>query len=169
MILMLFHRRGARLRAAVVATLLLLAAFGAGEAGAGTGSKLRVEAAFYPLQWMAQGVGGKFVEVESLTAPGAEPHDLELTPRDVGRISDADAVVYLHGFQPAVDDAVDHVADRHAFDAATATKLDLTFTPIEEGKAHAEEAGTVDRHFWLDPTKLAEVADDFAVLLGKLD
>src|SRR5207253_2474470 len=58
---------------------------------------------------------------------------------------------------------------RHAFDAANATKLDLTFTPIEEGKAHADEARSVDPHFWLDPTKLAEVADDFAVFLGKLD
>jgi zinc transport system substrate-binding protein len=169
MILMLSRQRGTRPLVVVLVALLLLGAFEAGEAAAGNGSKLRVEAAFYPLQWMAQGVGGKFIEVDSLTAPGAEPHDLELTPRDVARISDADAVVYLHGFQPAVDDAVDEAGDRHAFDAATATKLDLTFTPIEEGKAHPEEAGSVDPHFWLDPTKLAEVADRFAVFLGKLD
>jgi zinc transport system substrate-binding protein len=169
--MVLMFSRGRVVRPLVVLlSAMPLAAVGGGDAWAADGvSKLQVEAAFYPLQWMAQGVGGKLIEVNSVTPPGAEPHDLELSPRDVARISDADAVVYLRGFQPAVDDAVGEVADRHAFDAATATDLDLTFTPIEEGKAQAEEAGSVDPHFWLDPTKLADVADRFAKFLGKLD
>ena len=44
--------------------------------------------------------------VPTSPSPGAEPHDLELTPSDVAAVSDADLVVYLEGFQPAVDDAV---------------------------------------------------------------
>ena len=43
-----------------------------------------VTAAFYPLQFAAEQVGGEHVRVTSLTKPGVEPHDLELTPRAVG-------------------------------------------------------------------------------------
>ena len=43
-----------------------------------------------------------------MTPPGTEPHDVELTARDVERIRSADIVLYLGGgFQPAVEDAVD--------------------------------------------------------------
>ena len=79
---------------------------------AGSGGRLDVVASFYPLQYAAQRVGGDVVSVTNLTAPGAEPHDLELTPRDVAAVSDADLVVYLAGFQPAVDDAVKSEAGR---------------------------------------------------------
>ena len=65
-----------------------------------------VTAAFYPLQFVAERVGGDHVEVTTLTKPGTEPHDLELTPKAVGELAHAEAVVYLAGFQPAVDDAV---------------------------------------------------------------
>ncbi len=36
--------------------------------------------------------GGNRVDVTSLTKPGAEPHDLELTPSDVGTVQDADVL-----------------------------------------------------------------------------
>ena len=39
----------------------------------------------YPLQFVAERVGGDRVAVTNLTPPGAEPHDLELTPQDVAR------------------------------------------------------------------------------------
>jgi zinc transport system substrate-binding protein len=137
--------------------------------GASPGGSLTVEAAFYPLQWMAERVGGDLVTVESLTPPGAEPHDLELTPQDVAGIADADAIAYVREFQPAVDEAAEQLPAERRFDAGDATELDLTFTPIEEGEQHDDEAGSVDPHFWLDPTKLAEVADEFATFLGEID
>lgn len=54
-------------------------------------------------------------KVENLTPPGAEPHDLELTPQAVARIETAAVVLYLsHGFQPAVSDAVKSAGGRRA-------------------------------------------------------
>lgn len=165
-------------RTAVLLTLIMtlvatLAACGSDDPGAdgpagGAEGAVTVTASFYPLQWMAEQVGGSHVTVSNLTRPGAEPHDLELTPRDVAALGDADVVAYLSGFQPAVDDAVAE-SGATVFDAADATDLDLTFTPIEEGKQHDDEAGAVDPHFWLDPTRLAEVADAFATTLSKQD
>ncbi len=129
---------------------------------------ITVLASFYPLQWMAEEVGGDLLDVTSLTPPGAEPHDLELTPTDVARVTDADVVVYLSGFQPAVDDAV-AAAQGTVFDAGDAADLSLTVTPIEQGAGAAEEAAATDPHFWLDPLRVADVADAFAATLGQLD
>ncbi|CAN5679371.1 zinc ABC transporter substrate-binding protein [soil metagenome] len=154
----------------LAASLGSLALAGCGsEGGAAADGRIAVEASFYPIQWMAQQVGGDLVSVGSLTKPGAEPHDLELTPRDVAALQDADVVAYLSGFQPAVDDAIDDVSGGTIFDAQDSGRLDLTFTPIEEGEANADEAGSVDPHFWLDPTRLGDVATAFAAALGDVD
>jgi zinc transport system substrate-binding protein len=78
-------------------------------------------------------------------------------------------VVYLADFQPAVDEAVGQIDETKVYDAAAAAELDLTYTPIEEGEEAVDEAGSTDPHFWLDPTRLAAVAEDFASYLGDLD
>jgi hypothetical protein len=169
----------------VSTTALLLTACGSsgGDEAAASGDGVQVEAAFYPLQWAAERVGGDRVGVASLTPPGAEPHDLELTPQDVASLSEADLVVYLRGFQAAVDEAVAEAGDA-AWDAGQAADLSLTTTEehshegeteeehaAHEGEEeHAEEGGEVtDPHFWLDPTRLADVGDALAQRLAEAD
>jgi len=150
------------------AGLALLSACGGADSGSAVGDGIDVQASFYPLQWVAEQVGGDAVAVSMLTPPGAEPHDLELSAQDVGAISQADLVVYLSGFQAAVDDAVLQEADGSAFDAAEHTDVDLTYRPIEDGE-QSEEGEEADVHFWLDPIRLADVADALAERLGKVD
>lgn len=91
--------------------------------GASDGQKLTVYASFYPLQYLAEQVGSDMVTVESLTPPGAEPHDLELSPAKVAQLAQADAVVFLSGFQSAVDEAVAHNGPEHIIDVAPAVQL----------------------------------------------
>jgi zinc transport system substrate-binding protein len=167
-----------RALAAVAALGAVLAGCGVqGEdaPGHGQGGRLHVSAAFYPLQFVAQRVGGDRVDVANLTKPGAEPHDLELAPRDVARLSDSDLVLYLAGFQPAVDDAVDANPGTHALDVADAARLQPAADEGHEG-AQAEHAGhgddaagNLDPHFWLDPLRLAAVGDAVAQRLAELD
>src|SRR5215210_1161337 len=91
--------------AALLAALLLCAA-GCGSS-AGANGRLTVVAAFYPLAYAAARVGGPSIDVTNLTPPGAEPHDVELTPREVAELQKADVVLYVsQGFQPAVQQAV---------------------------------------------------------------
>lgn len=134
--------------------------------GAVTEPALEAIAAFYPLQFVAEEVGGDAVSVSNLTPIGAEPHELELSARDTARISDADLVLYLAGFAPALDDAIAGV-DADALDVSDAA----TLTPAgheehdgdehdEPGHDHGDEA--TDPHFWLDPDRLADVADAVA-------
>jgi zinc transport system substrate-binding protein len=136
-------------------------------AGAGSG-RLATVASFYPLQLATAEIGGDHVSVLNLTKPGAEPHDLELTPRDVGAVSKARVVVYEKGLQPAVDEAVAQEAPDRALDVADAAQLDLTLTPNDSGEPHADAAGT-DPHFWLDPVRYSAVAQAVADRLARLD
>ena len=145
--------------------------------GAGVeGGRVAVVAAFYPLEYAVSQVGGEHVEVQALTKPGAEPHDLELNPRQVGRVAQADLVVYEKGFQPAVDDAVKDEAGDTALDVSRAARLDLLATEDghdhagesqEEHSAHGGEAK--DPHFWLDPLRYADVGDAIAAELRRRD
>ncbi|MBX7265721.1 zinc ABC transporter substrate-binding protein [Micromonospora sp. Llam7] len=141
-----------------------------------------VVAGFYPLQFLAERIGGDAVSVTNLARPGAEPHDLELNPSQVGQVSEAELVIFLHGFQPAVDEAVDQNAGDRAFDVAGVEPLldaaaggghDHGHEDEEDGhedEEHAEdESEAKDPHVWLDPTRLATIGDNLAERLGAAD
>lgn len=134
---------------------------------------LAVTVGFYPYEFVAQRVGGDDVEVTNLTSPGAEPHDLELSPQQVAGMSETDLVVYSRGFQPAVDEAVDQQASERALDVLTAVDLLEAEEHAEEGEGEEEHAGEEelagDPHVWLDPTRLATIAVAVATSLGKVD
>ncbi|MCA2216870.1 metal ABC transporter substrate-binding protein [Jidongwangia harbinensis] len=149
-------------------------------AGCGSGADARatgepdVVTAFYPLQFLTSRIGGDAVSVTDLTKPGVEPHDLELTPRQVGQISDADLVVYLKGFQPAVDSAVEQEAKDRAFDAGSAVDLLAAATgehahADEPAGEHEETAGGTDPHVWLDPVRFGTVAEKLGARLAEAD
>ncbi|MFK3983947.1 metal ABC transporter substrate-binding protein [Micromonospora sp. NPDC050397] len=169
--------RSAARTLAVTSTALLAvgltAACGADSGGGGgADGKLDVVAAFYPLQYVAERIGGDAVRVTNLAKPGAEPHDLELNPGQVGRISEADVIVYLNGFQPAVDEAVEQSGGDRAFDVAGVEPLRdaAADAHAHEGEeAAAEESSGKDPHVWLDPTRLATIADKVAERFGKAD
>ncbi|MEU2616035.1 metal ABC transporter substrate-binding protein [Micromonospora sp. NPDC007271] len=163
--------------AATTAVLALsgVAACSSDDTAGGDSQRVDVVAAMYPLQFVVERIGGDAVRVTNLVKPGAEPHDLELNPGQVGQIAQAKLVVYLKGFQPAVDEAVAQNAADRSFDVSTVQPLlDATSAAHEhEGEdadgEHAEEAGGKDPHIWLDPTRLAAVADQVAEQLGKVD
>ncbi|MFD6800781.1 metal ABC transporter substrate-binding protein [Streptomyces cyaneofuscatus] len=177
---------------AVVLGLTALSACSTSDAAdGGNGDQLKVTASFYPMQFLAERIGGEHVAVTSLTKPGVEPHDLELTPRQIGSISESDYVLYLKGIQPAVDDAIQQSGVKNTVDAATLTTLENHGAEVSghdhgheeeahegeeaheehsegDGHNHGEEGGA-DPHIWLDPVKYAEVAKGVGKSLEKAD
>jgi zinc transport system substrate-binding protein len=126
------------------------------NAGADT---LSIVVSAYPLQFAAERVGGDAVTVTNLTPPGAEPHDVELTPKQTASIGAADLVVYIAGFQGVVDDAVAQEGGDRSLDVgAGITKLPPTDDAIAEAVAEGESAPVGDPHIWLDPTLMADMA-----------
>jgi zinc transport system substrate-binding protein len=131
-------------------------AVGCGSGTAGSSDKPAVVVGAYPFEWLVSQVGGDAVTVTDLVRPGVEPHDVELTPRQVGAVKDAEVVVYLKGFQPAVDDAVE---GDNGFDLGT----------VVHQVESEEEPGEQDPHVWLDPVLMQRMADAVADRLAAVD
>ena len=142
---------------------LLLGAAACGGGGSSDG-RVRVLAAAYPFAWAAEQVAGPDATVTNLVEGGGEPHDIELTARQVQATRTASVVVYLRGFQPAVDDAVG--------DLDSQARLDLTqvadVRPARSGLDGATEAGQ-DPHVWLDPRRMSAIVSEIARRLSAAD
>ena len=174
--------------ACAAATALALSACTSTASSGDSSSKdgsLTVMASFYPLKYLAEKVGGEHVSVTSLTPDGAEPHDLELSPKMVDSLSSADAVIYLAGFQSAVDEAIEQQAPKTVIDVSSAAELVEAGSdanhPAEEESTEETQSGETDAHdhdheghdhaghdhhhdmnadphFWLDPVRMAKAA-----------
>ena len=154
------------LPAVAAAAALLLTACG-DDSSAGSSADLSIQTSLYPLQFVAERVAGEHAQVENLTSPGGEPHGVELAPRQVGDMIDADLVVYLSGFQSAVDDAVEHNAADHAFDVAEITTLIESDGHDHEDDDH--EGAAFDPHVWLDPQNMIMITEAVADRLADAD
>ena len=114
--------------------------------------RLAVVASFYPLQFVVERVGGDRVAVTTLTQPGVDPHDVELTPTQVAAISRAALVVYQKGLQAAVDRVVETEGPARVVEATEVVPLHdhpagTEAAPVDADHAHA----SADPHTWLDP------------------
>jgi len=149
---------------AAVTTLLLGGCVKASDKPGAAGSgKLDVVAGFYPFAFLAERIGGDHVAVRNLTKPGAEPHDLELTPSQIGAISRADLAIYEKGLQPQVDTAIGQNQPKAALDAATVVHLE------NHGDLGGGDSHSADPHIWLDPVDYAEIADAVSAKLQQVD
>ncbi|MEU9389485.1 metal ABC transporter substrate-binding protein [Streptomyces sp. NPDC048324] len=151
----------------------LTACSGDSAAAADTG-KFDVVASFYPMAFLAERIGGTHVHVTSLTQPGQEPHDLEISARQTAQLQDSDAVLYLKNLQPSVDDAVAQSEVKTKIDAASLTSLEKHGNEVgghaasHDGSENDELSG-LDPHIWLDPVRYAQVAEGVGKAFQKAD
>ena len=69
------------------------------------GKTLTVSTSFYPIQYLAEAIGGNLVKVSSVTPSNVEPHDFELSGKETAELGKADLIAYVPGFQPSLDKA----------------------------------------------------------------
>jgi zinc transport system substrate-binding protein len=137
----------------IVGVVLVPAACGGEDESAGT-DRTDVLAAFYPIAFAVERIAGEDVYITNLTPPGTEPHDVELSAREVEHVRAADVVLYLgSGFMPALEEALDD---------ASGTAVDLL-----EGESLRTGAGYADPHVWLDPVRFARMAERVGDVLDR--
>jgi len=145
----------------LITALFVALGFAAG-CGAGSddaGGRPEIVAAFYPLAYAADQIGGDAYHVSNVTPPGAEPHDVELKPSTAARVARARLVLYLgHGFQPALERAL---ASTHAHG------LDLLAGQALVPGAHEGGESGLDPHVWLDPVRYARMANRIGTALDR--
>ncbi|MFJ3664974.1 metal ABC transporter substrate-binding protein [Streptomyces sp. NPDC090106] len=160
--------------AATALGLVTLSACSGANAASGNTDKFDVVASFYPMAFLAEQIGGDHVNVTSLTEPGQEPHDLEISAKQTAQLQESDAVLYLKNLQPSVDDAVAQSEIKTKIDAAALTTLEEHGNEVgghaaEHDDHEDEELSGLDPHIWLDPVRYAEVAEGVGKAFEKAD
>jgi zinc transport system substrate-binding protein len=140
----------------VVLALLATASWGTTTAA----EKITVAASFYPMYEFARQVGGDRVTVRNLTPAGAEPHDYELTPKDIIAVNGAKVLIYNGaGLEPWVQKLLPQILPQVLkVNASEGIRL----TTATSG----EEQGRPDPHVWLDPILAQRQVDN--ILAGFL-
>ena len=104
-----------------------------------------------------------------------------MSNQKVQQLSQAGAVVYLKGFQSAVDKAIELNAPKTVIDVSTSvdlvdaekheSELDVADDgeKTEEAHEHEHDHGSTDPHFWLDPTRMASAATQIGDALAQAD
>ncbi|MFH1141707.1 MAG: zinc ABC transporter substrate-binding protein [Chloroflexota bacterium] len=130
-----------------------------------TSPEQTVIATFYPLQYLAQRIGGDRVEATSLVPPGVEPHDFEPSPQDMAAVQRADLFLYNGaGLEPW---AARVVAALPANGPAT-VKATQGLTLLNTA-GNGENKESQDPHVWLDPGLYAQQAQIVRDALAKID
>jgi zinc transport system substrate-binding protein len=122
-----------------------------------------VVTSFYPLYFLADEIAGRYNDVLDLTPPGVEPHEYELTVRQVAKIDEARVGFYEKGVAPSVDQAMANDSPDHQLDVTSVVPL-----VSSSGSADAT-ANDRDPHFWLDPSLMATAARAFAATMAEAD
>ena len=145
-------------------TLGLVATLATGCRGPRSGDHT-VVASFYPLYFIAERVAGRYNDVIDLTPPGVEPHEYELTVRQVAEIDLARVGFYEHGVAPSIDQAMANDSPAHVLDVASVVDLAGPVT----GSGVESTSDDKDPHFWQDPTLMAEATRAFADTMAGAD
>ncbi|HEX2148871.1 MAG TPA: zinc ABC transporter substrate-binding protein [Actinomycetota bacterium] len=148
--------------AALILPLLVLAACGGASEASGNG-KLQVVATTGMIGDAAKQIGGDLVEVSTLMGPGVDPHLYKASAGDVGRLNEADLVLYngLH-LEAAMADVLGESETVNA--VAVAENIDEAdlLRPAEFG-------GQFDPHVWFDVSLWSKAVERVRDALVELD
>jgi zinc transport system substrate-binding protein len=120
--------------------------------------RLTVAASFYPIAEIVQRVGGNDVQLLALTSPGIEPHDSELSAKQLDELSKSDIVFYIGGgFQPDLEKAIASLPKTTiAIDLLKSVDVITSEDDHSEKESDGHNHGhsDTDPHVWLDPANM---------------
>jgi ABC-type Zn uptake system ZnuABC Zn-binding protein ZnuA len=114
---------------------------------------------------IARNVAGDRATVESLLAPGADPHEYQAVPSDVQKIAES-MVVIINGLD--YDQFIQPLLDAQQ---AGGTRLVITASDGLEARQMEEESGEIvtDPHMWMDPTRVIKYVENIRDGLTQAD
>ncbi|MGA8247268.1 MAG: metal ABC transporter substrate-binding protein [Nocardioides sp.] len=147
----------------IVVGALLVASLLTGCRPPGSG-RPTVVTSFYPLYFLADDIAGRYNDVVDLTPPGVEPHEYELTVRQVAQIDEARLGFFEKGMAPSIDQAMANDSPDHQLDVTSVVHLQSPSADYSE-----ERVSDLDPHFWQDPSLMATAARAFASAIAEAD
>ncbi|MEI0549077.1 zinc ABC transporter substrate-binding protein [Brachyspira intermedia] len=116
-------------------------------------NKLKVYASIYPMYDFAKKICGDKADVYNMTSAGSEPHDFEITSKDMADLTKANLFIYNGG---GMEHWVDTVKD---------SIKELKYV---ETSSNIDDKG-LDPHFWLSPIKAKKQMENIKNALAEID
>lgn len=116
-------------------------------------NRLKVYASIYPMYDFAKKICGDKADVYNMTSAGSEPHDFEITSKDMANLTKANLFIYNGG---GMEHWVDTVKD---------SIKELKYV---ETSSNIDDKG-LDPHFWLSPIKAKKQMENIKNTLSEID
>ncbi|ASJ20570.1 metal ABC transporter substrate-binding protein [Brachyspira hampsonii] len=116
-------------------------------------NKLKVYASIYPIYDFAKKICGDKADVYNMTSAGSEPHDFEITSKDMADLTKADLFIYNGG-------GMEHWADTVKDSIKELKYIETSSNISNEG---------LDPHFWLSPIKAKKQMENIKNALADID
>ena len=131
--------------------------------------KLKIYTSIYPLYDFTKKVGGDKVDVTNLVPAGTEPHDFELSTKDVVNLEKADMLVYNGaGIENWTDKVIDSLeSDKIAY-VKSSEGLEL-HTTEDEHDDDGHNHGSTDPHTWLSIENAKKEMENIKNALVEID
>ena len=131
-------------------------------------NQLSIYTTVYPLEFMAEQIGGDYVEVSSIYPAGVDEHTFEPTQKDIIQIAEADLFYYIgYNLEGFVNNVTKTLANENVEMIAIGEKVDLDDHEAKadehshEEHSHEDDGhnhGSVDPHLWMDPLYTKDMA-----------
>ena len=158
-----------------LSALVAIATLGAAFAQSPSPEKLQVVTSFLPVQSHTLAIAGDLVNVKQLLAKDTGPHDFQLTPADVKKLSDADLLIINGvGIEEWLGELIKKSGNKNLVVVDTSKGIKLVESPeeIEIGHDHSHSHAHGDGanpHIWLDPVIAIKQAAKIVAALQKAD
>ncbi len=118
----------------------------------GSSDKPQIYTSIYPIYDFTKKIGGEKISVYNMTKAGVEPHDFEITSKDMANLSKADLFIYNGGGMEHWVNTIKEALDIKYIDASS---------NINEND--------LDPHFWLSPINAKIQMENIKNGLAKID
>ncbi|MEA3320963.1 MAG: zinc ABC transporter substrate-binding protein [Bacillota bacterium] len=137
--------------------------------------QLTIFTTIYPLEYFTKRIGGSLVSIENIVPPGSDAHSIDLSPSEVVKVAKGDAFIHsgtgLEGFAMSIIKSLEgeQVMIVNATENISLLESSARDQHSDDEKNHKNEKSEVDPHFWLDPIRSIEVADNIKKSLVELN
>ncbi len=115
--------------------------------------KLQVYASIYPIYDFVKKIGADKIDAYNITSAGTEPHDFEITSKDMADLTKADLFIYNGGgMEQYIDNVKKAVKEIKYIEASSNMSI--------EG---------LDPHFWISPLKAKKQMENIKNALSEID
>lgn len=125
-------------------------------------TELTIYTSVYPIQYIAERISGDLAAVETIYPPGVDAHSYEPSTRDMTKIAESDAFIYLGNQMEPFADAAAEALQSEKVSLIELGEYEELFLSLDGEHHHEDEEhhhGDFDPHIWLDPIRMIKMSE----------